>query len=145
MDQVIASLIMTVEETLWMKPTPSQVTVQVEFGTARRSLMRWVVKEEGKKEYAFWEKELQVTYCCRMCWSYHAKDTAEWRLRIISDYSYKFKQSTQRQAVGHLIHLLGRKRWDIVNKCGQFMNLIKLIVHTYRNAYTFREHDKGGK
>ena len=39
-DQVIASLIMTVEETLWMKPTPSQVTVQVEFGTARRSLMR---------------------------------------------------------------------------------------------------------
>ena len=28
----------------------------------------------------------------------------------ISDYSYKFKQSTQRQAVGHLIHLLGRKR-----------------------------------
>ena len=28
----------------------------------------------------------------------------------ISDYSYKFKQSTQRQAVGQLIQLLGRKR-----------------------------------
>ena len=33
----------------------------------------------------------------------------------ISDYSYKFKQSTQRQAVGQLIQLLGRKRWDMVN------------------------------
>ena len=39
-DQVIASLIMTEEETLWMKPTPSPVTVQVEFGTARRSSIR---------------------------------------------------------------------------------------------------------